>query len=128
MSNRVNHVRHAAQSHDRHKLLGAALKSLLFTSLTGSPLLLALSIVTTSILVVKHFELALQPSASSMVVQPPGALVVMDVHARDVVSQLAARQVSSEAEFDWTAQLRTYWEADDVGGKGDTAQLRMMAA
>ena len=42
-----------------------------------------------------------------------GALVVMDVHARDVVTKLVADSVTSVTDFDWQAQLRTSWEADE---------------
>ena len=38
------------------------------------------------------------------------ALVVIDVHARDVVIDLANKQIQNPADFDWTAQLRYYWE------------------
>jgi dynein heavy chain len=43
-----------------------------------------------------------------------GALVVMDVHARDVVTQLVADQVASSSDFEWQAQLRTYWDVNEV--------------
>ena len=42
-----------------------------------------------------------------------GALVTIDVHARDVVEQLSILQVSSENSFDWLCQMRYYWEDGD---------------
>eukprot|EP00828_Plagiopyla_frontata_P006289 TRINITY_DN1271_c0_g1_i2.p1 TRINITY_DN1271_c0_g1~~TRINITY_DN1271_c0_g1_i2.p1 ORF type:complete len:1883 (-),score=297.33 TRINITY_DN1271_c0_g1_i2:372-6020(-) len=41
-----------------------------------------------------------------------GGLMVLDVHARDVVTLLIKTKVSSINSFDWTRQLRYYWEAD----------------
>lgn len=38
------------------------------------------------------------------------ALVVIDVHARDVVRELIQKNISNPYEFDWTAQLRYYIE------------------
>lgn len=39
------------------------------------------------------------------------ALVVMDVHARDVVTILAEEKIEGEMNhFSWMCQLRTYWE------------------
>eukprot|EP00794_Sanderia_malayensis_P008808 gene8808-9750_t len=39
-----------------------------------------------------------------------GALIVIDVHARDVVAQMAADDVNSINDFQWIAQLRYYFE------------------
>ncbi|XP_045475837.1 dynein axonemal heavy chain 3 [Harmonia axyridis] len=37
------------------------------------------------------------------------ALIVIDVHARDIVKELAERKVESTADFSWISQLRYYW-------------------
>ncbi|KAG9392138.1 Dynein heavy chain and region D6 of dynein motor [Carpediemonas membranifera] len=42
-----------------------------------------------------------------------GALVVIDVHARDVLERMNQAGCSSIHDFDWVAQLRYYWEEDD---------------
>ena len=46
-----------------------------------------------------------------------GALVVMDVHNRDVVNEMTEVGVEKVTDFDWLAQLRYYWNAE-----GESAQ------
>ena len=49
-----------------------------------------------------------------------GALITIDVHARDVVTLLMNQNVSALTDFDWVAQLRYYWEnrSSQIGGYG----------
>ena len=42
-----------------------------------------------------------------------GALIVIDVHAKDVVQRLFENKVVTIDDFDWIAQLRYYWEEDN---------------
>jgi dynein heavy chain len=39
-----------------------------------------------------------------------GALIVIDVHAREVVRNMIKVRVDNINDFDWTCQLRYYWE------------------
>jgi dynein heavy chain len=50
----------------------------------------------------------LEPLQRSIV----GVLIVIDVHARDVVDRMIKDECSSAADFAWTKQLRYYWDAD----------------
>ena len=54
------------------------------------------------------------------------ALVVIDVHARDVVRDLANKGIQNAADFDWTAQLRYYWETFE--GQKNTLVVKMVTA
>ncbi|XP_052028538.1 LOW QUALITY PROTEIN: dynein axonemal heavy chain 6 [Apodemus sylvaticus] len=40
------------------------------------------------------------------------ALITIDVHARDIVSELVQAKVDSADSFDWQRQLRYYWDVD----------------
>uniref|UniRef100_A0A182XBB4 AAA+ ATPase domain-containing protein n=1 Tax=Anopheles quadriannulatus TaxID=34691 RepID=A0A182XBB4_ANOQN len=41
------------------------------------------------------------------------ALIVVDVHARDIVKLLVDKQISDVGDFNWFSQLRYYWRIDD---------------
>ncbi len=45
------------------------------------------------------------------------ALIVLDVHAKDVVETMAQLQVGDITDFEWMKQLRFYWEAKDCNIK-----------
>lgn len=50
-----------------------------------------------------------------------GALIVIDVHARTVVGNMIRSRVDNVFSFDWTKQLRYYWEVvgPDTGNEMD---------
>jgi len=43
-----------------------------------------------------------------------GDLIVIDVHARDIMKKLIDSEVSSINDFEWMSQLRYYWEEEDL--------------
>ncbi|KAJ7406929.1 dynein heavy chain 12, axonemal isoform X7 [Willisornis vidua] len=43
-----------------------------------------------------------------------GALVTIDVHARDVIKEMIENGVQHETDFQWLAQLRYYWQSENV--------------
>jgi dynein heavy chain len=55
-----------------------------------------------------------------------GALLTIDVHARDVIRAMVAKEISNLSEFEWTKQLRYYWEKDedDVFAKQTNSSFR----
>ncbi|CAD2215824.1 Dynein heavy chain, N-terminal region 2/Hydrolytic ATP binding site of dynein motor region/AAA domain (dynein-related subfamily), putative [Angomonas deanei] len=45
-------------------------------------------------------------------------LIVLDVHNRDIVATLNEQNVSSPDDFNWSQQLRYYWQADKTASGG----------
>jgi dynein heavy chain len=45
-----------------------------------------------------------------------GALIVVDVHAKEVVNHMCKSRVDNIFSFEWTKQLRYYWEEDEKVG------------
>jgi dynein heavy chain len=60
-----------------------------------------------------------------------GALIVLDVHAIEVVRNMIAARVENINDFPWTSQLRYYWEPlgekDGEPYKGDDVDFDCFA-
>ena len=41
-----------------------------------------------------------------------GALITIDVHARDIVADLCSKKIDREDSFEFLRQMRYYWETD----------------
>ena len=41
------------------------------------------------------------------------ALIVIDVHAKDVIGNLVDCNIQDKYQFEWVSQLRYYWYKDD---------------
>ena len=52
-----------------------------------------------------------------------GALITVDVHARDVVQNLVSSSVMQVTDFEWVSQLRYYWESEEVSCRMVQASL-----
>ncbi|TYZ58010.1 hypothetical protein PybrP1_003505 [[Pythium] brassicae (nom. inval.)] len=55
-----------------------------------------------------------------------GAVITIDVHARDVVRALRDGGVASLSDFEWTRQLRYYWEDDVKNFRALERQLALL--
>lgn len=69
--------------------------------------------LTFSLEQIEHMVNIVQGDLDKLQRNAMGALIVIDVHARDVIKMMIKSNVDSLNDFDWTCQLRYYWEEDD---------------
>eukprot|EP00929_Paragymnodinium_shiwhaense_P038463 TRINITY_DN20312_c0_g2_i5.p1 TRINITY_DN20312_c0_g2~~TRINITY_DN20312_c0_g2_i5.p1 ORF type:complete len:4212 (-),score=1387.32 TRINITY_DN20312_c0_g2_i5:193-12828(-) len=66
--------------------------------------------------IVKLFDPKVNPAGLTKMQRTTiGALVVIDVHAKDIIQEFGRNGVVSAASFEWISQLRYYWQMDDRG-------------
>ena len=73
----------------------------------------------------KELSLLVRTKLTKLQSQAMSALIVMEIHARDVVETLIRLKVSAITDFEWVAQLRYYWE-EKASAIGETNMLVRM--
>ena len=58
----------------------------------------------------RELSLLVRTKLTKLQSQVMSALIVMEIHARDVVEALIRLKVSAVTDFEWVSQLRYYWE------------------
>ena len=73
----------------------------------------------------QELSLLVRTKLTKLQSQVMSALIVMEIHARDVVETLIRLKVSAITDFEWVAQLRYYWEEKE-SALGETNMLVRM--